>query len=435
MSATISPIILPLLPETPDVNATKPFAPILLLVILVLCLPANAAEHLRILLTNDDGYESAGIRALHHALKNAGHDVYLIAPAKQQSGASASVTSSGVRVTSYPDQVWAVHGKPADAVRVGLGNIMYNQPPHLVVSGANFGQNTGRDVNVSGTVGAAVTAFHLGTPAIAVSVEIKFDEAARGFPSTAGAFSGAAKALVRLIQNLDLEDMTAVLNINYPARLPLDVRGVRWTGLSDHSVFANRYNQQADGLFRPEFQAPHPNARPHDAESLIDGFVTLTFLDGNIETPTRRGQKYLDRNLLDSGYQTRAPALISTPRPEKRPEQAARVINKVNGEVKQDKREQGEKGQKNDVIVKPEESGPRKELREPTRLSERKPAASPIQLPETSQPSEDAIQPATTESEASISPQEKPAPVTGNSERAKPDSWLRRMFKPESWQR
>ncbi|MFT7219677.1 MAG: 5'-nucleotidase [Candidatus Azotimanducaceae bacterium] len=429
MSATISPIILTPLQETPDVNATKSFAPILLLVISVLCSPANAAEHLRILLTNDDGYESAGIRALHRALKNAGHDVYLIAPAKQQSGASASVTASGVRVTSYPGQVWAVHGKPADAVRVGLGNIMYNQPPHLVVSGANFGQNTGRDVNVSGTVGAAVTAFHLGTPAIAISVELKFEEAARGFPSTAGAFTGAAKALVRLIRNLDLEDMTAVLNMNYPARLPLDVRGVRWTDLSDHSVFSNRYNQQADGLFRPDFQAPHPRARAHDAELLIDGFVTLTFLDGNMETPTRRGQKYLDRNLLHSGDPTQALAPISTSRPEKRPEQAAKVVKKEEIKTKQDKRE------KREAIVINEQSRPPEELRSPTKLSERKPATSPIQLPKTKQPSEDAILPAAAESEVSKPPQEKPSPVTGNSERGKPDSWLRRMFKPESWQR
>ena len=166
----------------------------LIFLTLVICLPVNAAQSLRILLTNDDGFESPGLRALNEALSAAGHDVYVIAPASQQSGASASVTTRGVKVTELPDNVWSVHGRPADAVRVGLGYIMHDYPPDLVVSGANFGQNTGQDVNVSGTFGAAITAHQLGIPAIAVSVEIKPDEMDRGFPSTAGAFGGAARS-------------------------------------------------------------------------------------------------------------------------------------------------------------------------------------------------------------------------------------------------
>ncbi len=369
---------------------------------LLLPLTAAAEQNLRILLTNDDGFESPGITALRDALNRAGHDVYVIAPATQQSGASASVTGRGVEVTAHPNQTWAVHGRPADAVRVGLGNIMYNNPPDLVVSGANFGQNTGQDVNVSGTVGAALTAYRLGTPAIAVSVEIKLEEMDKGFPSTVGAFTGAASLVVRLINNMKLSDMTAVLNVNYPARLPLDVRGVRWSELSKHSIFANRYNLNAEGMYVPEFQAPHRNARARDAESLIDGFVTLTFLDGDISTPTRRSQKYLDKHLLDRSYEPVA-------QPSRRVAATPAATPKTEPSV-------------------PEPQP------EPSVLNERKPVEPVIQLPETQ------AEPARAEPAAKATPE-----VDDGEQRAieeteqavepkkKPDSWLRRMFNPGSW--
>ncbi len=291
----------------------------LLYLTLLVSLPTFGAQNLRILLTNDDGFESPGIKALQQALRRDGHDVFVIAPATQQSGKSAAVTARGVRFTPYQGQIWAVEGTPADAVRLGLGYIMYNNPPDLVVSGANFGQNTGQDVHISGTVGAALTAYRLGVPAIAVSVAIKIDEAERGFPSTIGALSGAARVTARLVRNMSLSDMTAVLNVNYPAALPLDVKGVRWTPLSQHSIIGTRYYRQSDGTYAPELQEPHQHARAYDAESVLDDYVTLTFLDGDTFTPTQRGQRYLARDLLDSSYEpTYQPPTKRDPAPPRR---------------------------------------------------------------------------------------------------------------------
>ncbi len=383
------------------------------IIYLLLILPSLglAEQNLRILLTNDDGYESPGLQILRTALIDAGHDVYVIAPATQQSGASASVTGRGVDVTPYPDQVWAVHGKPADAVRVGLGNIMFNEPPDLVVSGANLGQNTGRDVNISGTVGAAVTAFHLGVPAIAISVEIKLDEMDKGFPSTVGAFKGAATLMTRLIDNLKLQDMTAVLNVNYPARLPLDVRGVRWSSLSDHSLFAKRYNINPEGKYVPELQSPHRNARAHDAESLAEGFVTLTFLDGDMSTSVRRGQRYLDRHLLDRTYEPTARPVRKAPA-AKPSEPAARTIAPAAG--------------RKEPAASPE---PVKDPSpEPSVLNERKPVEPVIQLPVT-HASDIQDEPLSEDAPAEVQQADE-----GQAEpKKKPDSWLRRMFDPKSW--
>lgn len=410
----------------------------LLYIILLLPFSSYGAGKLRILLTNDDGYDSPGITALHRALKNAGHTVYLIAPATQQSGASASITARGVKVTTHPDQVWAVHGRPSDAVRVGLGYILYNNPPDLVVSGANFGQNTGQDVNISGTVGAAITAFRLGFPAMAVSVGINFEERDRGFPSTIGAFSGAARMVTRLIDNMDLDDMTAVLNVNYPAVLPLDVRGVRWSKLSDHSILGKRYNLQKDGSYAPELQGPHPNARMHDAESLIAGYVTLTFLDGDMSTSTARSQKYLDEYLLDRSY---APADIE-PKVRKKPVPVAEISQPDEEET---------------TVIEPSEPilKERKPADTSIKLDDKKPAPPTITAPTPEKPAEKTfvnpvvepiakktaskpsprgpsiLVPVAAETGDERDPETEPTPTS----KKKPDSWLRRMFDPGSWRR
>lgn len=415
----------------------------LLCIILLLPFTSYGAGNLRILLTNDDGYDSPGITSLHKALINAGHTVYLVAPATQQSGASASITARGVKVTTHPDQVWAVHGRPADAVRVGLGYILYNNPPDLVVSGANFGQNTGQDVNISGTVGAAITAFRLGIPAMAVSVGINFEEREQGFPSTIGAFSGAARLVTRLIENMDLDDMTAVLNVNYPAVLPLNVRGVRWSKLSDHSILAKRYNLQKDGSYAPELQGTHPNARMHDAESLINGYVTLTFLDGDMSTPTARSQKYLDQYLLDRSYD---PADVE-PKVRRKPVPAARPSTP--DEVKTTASETTASKPTDPILRerKPADTSIKLDDKKPvptttTPATPEQPAEEPIvkpivkpvaqkTVPEPAPPEASILIPVAAESEEDRDQEIETAPAT----RKKPDSWLRRMFDPGSWKR
>jgi len=406
----------------------------LALLLISLCLPAAGEGRLRILLTNDDGFDSPGIRALHTALTGAGHDVTIIAPATQQSGASASVSARGVRVTEHPGKVWAVHGRPADAVRVGLGYLMFDNPPDLVISGANFGHNTGQDVNISGTVGAAITAQRLGVPAIAISVEIKLNEATQGFPSTVAAFPGAGRLLVRLIQNLDLDDLTAVLNVNIPAVLPLDVRGVRWARLSDHSLLGKRYNKQPDGTFAPELIGTDEHSRKYDAESLADGWVTLTFLDGDMSVPVRRSQKYLDRGLLDRNYE---PAAIQAPR--RQPEPAAKPLPR---EAAQSRNEPAD-----DQVVEFERAAPAP-APQPATLKSMERESVPATRPAEPEPQQVESEPVSREPEPVPEPAEMEPPQTEAESaqpkpdaadpvqqppKRKPDSWLRRMFDPKSW--
>lgn len=131
----------------------------------------------QILLTNDDGIRSPGLWAAAQALSALGY-VHVAAPRDQYSGAGRSLpsTSDGIiqvqemQVNGQTWQVHAVGGSPAQAVLHGILEIM-PEPPALVVSGINYGENVGTGVTVSGTVGAAMEAAAMGFPALAISVE------------------------------------------------------------------------------------------------------------------------------------------------------------------------------------------------------------------------------------------------------------------------
>lgn len=259
-----------------------------------ICLPLSAE---RILLTNDDGFDAPGVTAMYEALKAAGHDVVMVAPAAQQSGSSASITSGPLTLTRHSDTVYSVTGKPADAVRVGLFEVMKDNPPDLVISGTNFGQNSGHDVIVSGTVGAAVTALGLGFPAIAISAEIKFSEMQEGFPSTIMVMPDAAALVVRLLESdLALPD-DAVLNINYPAVPAREIKGHVATTLSDYSLFGDAYVRTEDGQLQPNFNLNPPTGEGTDAFELSRGYVAYTRLDGSYNLKADRALRRLVRGM------------------------------------------------------------------------------------------------------------------------------------------
>jgi len=129
---------------------------------------------LRIMVTNDDGFDAAGIDAVVQGLRALPDvEVSVVAPAKNQSGSAGKTTPGNLTVTDqktksgYPAK--AVAGYPADTVRWAIDDHGLAQRPDVVVSGVNFGQNIGPAVNISGTVGAARAAASRGIPALAAS--------------------------------------------------------------------------------------------------------------------------------------------------------------------------------------------------------------------------------------------------------------------------
>ncbi|MFJ9342095.1 5'/3'-nucleotidase SurE [Streptomyces sp. NPDC101733] len=160
---------------------------VLPLATLVLCAPALAgtvpavaapqavttpgpAGPLRILLTNDDGYNAPGIRLAFARLTAAGYDVTIVAPLTNQSGAGTKTTNTPSVTVRHPEpKVWAVDGTPGDSVAFGLSEVFEGRAPDLVVSGTNFGPNVAGLATHSGTVGGAVAGLDAGVPAIALS--------------------------------------------------------------------------------------------------------------------------------------------------------------------------------------------------------------------------------------------------------------------------
>lgn len=127
---------------------------------------------MRILLTNDDGYLAPGIKAVFAALIKAGHDVIMVAPERNSSGAAQSIAVyNPISITQVEERIYFVSSTPADSVRLGL-QVAYGESanyPDLVVSGVNLGENIAEDVLYSGTVGAAREGALHGIPALAFS--------------------------------------------------------------------------------------------------------------------------------------------------------------------------------------------------------------------------------------------------------------------------
>src|SRR3954471_10266294 len=127
---------------------------------------------MRILITNDDGIYSEGIRKLAAALKSVG-DILIVAPDREQSAASHALTlNRPLRLLQLQKDEWIVDGTPTDCVNLAVLNLLKDHRPDIVVSGINFGPNLGDDVTYSGTISAAFEGSLFDIPSIAFSAVV-----------------------------------------------------------------------------------------------------------------------------------------------------------------------------------------------------------------------------------------------------------------------
>jgi len=176
---------------------------------------------MRILLSNDDGYFAPGLERLHAAL--AAHaEITVVAPERDRSGASNSLTlDRPLMVRRAPNGFLFVNGTPTDCVHLAVTGLL-DKLPDMVISGINLGANMGDDTIYSGTVAAATEGFLLGIPSIAISIASK---AAKHFDS-AGAI--AAELLAR---HAERRAGPWLLNVNVPDLPREALRGMRITRL------------------------------------------------------------------------------------------------------------------------------------------------------------------------------------------------------------
>lgn len=183
---------------------------------------------MKILLVNDDGIDSLGLKILADELKELG-DVYIFAPEHHQSGMSQALSiRKKIKVKDYGSlygsfKAFSAKGTPADCTRLALfffEHVKFD----LLVSGINQGANLGSDVLHSGTVGAASEGASLGIPAIAVS-------------STYRDFSMAQKYIKNIVSYLIAKNLVSedyVLNINFPNYKFKEPLGIKFTVQGHH---------------------------------------------------------------------------------------------------------------------------------------------------------------------------------------------------------
>jgi 5'-nucleotidase len=224
----------------------------------------------RILVTNDDGIFSEGIKLLAEALGSLG-EVWVVAPDREQSAMGHALTlSRPLRMTKVEERRFAVDGTPTDCVNLAVLSVLKDMAPDLVVSGINFGLNLGDDVTYSGTVSATFEGTLLGIPSVAFSQEV-----AEGFSfAPAAAF---AHEICDLLLNggLDLpKDL--LLNVNVPAG---PVQGVRFTRLG-RRVYKQSVIEKLDPRGRKYYWiAGTPQwerATGTDYEAVVAGFISVT---------------------------------------------------------------------------------------------------------------------------------------------------------------
>ena len=252
---------------------------------------------MRILVTNDDGVRAPGIAALARAAASTGHDIVVVAPMIDYSGAGAAVgpvhSRAGVDYEAHAIEglgdlpTYGIDGPPALAVILAcVGG--FGPRPDAVLSGINIGVNVGRSAMHSGTVGAALTGAHFGLRCLAVSIAWGDDPVPWETPAA------MAAALVPVLEHAP---GGTTFNLNVPNVAPGDLRGLRHGRLGRGGTIRSAVHAVDDdtplphvalppgqtGTLRLDLTTPGTSTRvdpDSDAGLLARGYACLTALVG-----------------------------------------------------------------------------------------------------------------------------------------------------------
>lgn len=234
---------------------------------------------MRILITNDDGINASGIALLEQVARQFSEDVWIVAPAEEQSGTGHSLTlTRPIRLRRIANKRFAVAGTPTDSVLMALFHVMKDARPDIILSGINRGANLAEDVTYSGTVSATMEGALAGVPSIALSQTYSREGLGDNVPFAA-AEGWAAKVLAPLLEQ-PLVPGTLV-NVNFPALPADDVRGVRVVRQGIRDYGRTQIIQRTDprgyryywlGL-GPMVETPGHST---DLEAIADGYISVT---------------------------------------------------------------------------------------------------------------------------------------------------------------
>ncbi len=255
---------------------------------------------MRILVTNDDGIHAPGLRVAEEIaceLANEADEaeVWVVAPEAEQSGASRSLSlASPIRLQQVGERRFAVRGTPADCVIMAVRHLM-PQPPDIILSGVNRGQNVADDITYSGTIAAAMEGAVLGIPSFALS-QCYAPEHADAIPWQVARIHGARtiRAILHAREKARAEagnppapDTCALFNINFPDCAPDAVRGLRITRQGRRDVQQLLVEERIDLrghpyfwlAFRRQVNDPPPDT---DLYAIFNRLISVTPLMMNL---------------------------------------------------------------------------------------------------------------------------------------------------------
>ncbi|WP_180684051.1 5'/3'-nucleotidase SurE [Tepidicella baoligensis] len=247
---------------------------------------------MKILLSNDDGYQAPGIRALYEALSEIA-EVEVVAPEHNNSAKSNALTlHSPLYVRTAPDGFRYVNGTPADCVHIALTGLL-GYTPDLVVSGINNGANMGDDTIYSGTVGAAMEGYLFGVPAIA------FSQTEKGWRHLDAAAAKAQELVRFLMPSIEAHRLASVgghhepwlLNVNMPCVPLAQMQGFKVARLGRRHAaepVITQVNPRGETMYWIGAAGPaKDDAEGTDFHATAQGFVSITPLQIDLTDHSR----------------------------------------------------------------------------------------------------------------------------------------------------
>ncbi|HVI51738.1 MAG TPA: 5'/3'-nucleotidase SurE [Candidatus Sulfotelmatobacter sp.] len=237
--------------------------------------PITDLRGTRILVSNDDGIDAPGIKVLEKVARTLSDDVWVVAPASEQSAVAHSLTvRRPLRIHQVSDYRFSVDGTPTDSVLVGVRQILADKRPTLVLSGINRGGNLGDDVTYSGTVAAAMEGTLLGIPSIAFSQV--FED--RHPVKWATAEHWAPEVIRRLCSTGWPGNV--LINVNFPDMLHGSVKGVCAARQGKRAVadsVSERFDPRGDAYYWIGGQRAMDRGQPgSDLDAVGRGYVSVT---------------------------------------------------------------------------------------------------------------------------------------------------------------
>lgn len=233
---------------------------------------------MKILCTNDDGINAPGIGVLATIAQTLSDDVWVVAPEMDQSGVSHSLSlNNPLRLRKLSEKKFAVKGTPSDCVVMGVRHVLQPEPPQVVLSGVNRGQNLAEDVRYSGTIAAAMEATIMGIPAIALSQA--YGEEGRSTLNWE-CCQKHAPSIIRRLLDFGVPKNT-LFNVNFPNCSSEDVKGIKIVSQGRRSEKMLKLDRRVDGRENPYYWLVferHADSTVEDTDlwAIQDNWISIT---------------------------------------------------------------------------------------------------------------------------------------------------------------